>query len=187
MYWNLLDYKFRSICLETEQQICFGADTIPVLNCLFSVREFIKASSSTVRWRDCLMWYSGINIHILTHHHQQRSSWYTLSPCHCNQPSDHHPLKPPLSTPTDDPAISNSAWAYPLIANRDTFTGGTGPKAIATHAKTHTAIYIVMISSLTLRGWLLSPSAAIPKPTICPEWDTSNHHFKWGKAIWNSN
>lgn len=101
--------------------------------------------------------------------------------------SDHHPLKPPLSTPTADPSISNSAWAYPLIDNRDTLTGGTGPKAIATHAKTHTAIYIVMISSLTLRGWLLSPSAAIPKPTICPEWDTDNHHFKWGKAIWNSN
>lgn len=38
IYWNLPDYKFRSIHLEIEQQICFWAEAIPLDNCLFSVR-----------------------------------------------------------------------------------------------------------------------------------------------------
>lgn len=57
----------------------------------------------------------------------------------------------------------------------------------STRRQTHTAIYMATISLLTLCGWLVSPSAAIPQPAICPGWDISNHHFKWGKVIWNAN
>lgn len=102
--------------------------------------------------------------------------------------SNDHPLKLTSSRPQ---MIQSFVILLQLIPWLQTVTppqeGYRDPKWSVHTRKTHNNIYTVMISSLTLCGWLVSPSAAIPRLTICPGWDIGNHHFKCGKVLWNAN